>query len=38
MQSLVKIFKKSEDDYPAVNPPSGFSQTPSKPQRNKGSW
>mmetsp|Transcript_4781 Transcript_4781/g.11419 ORF Transcript_4781/g.11419 Transcript_4781/m.11419 type:complete len:98 (-) Transcript_4781:207-500(-) len=38
VNSITKLFKKSEDDYPAVEPPSGFSQTPTKPTRNKGEW
>eukprot|EP00282_Hemiselmis_andersenii_P024576 CAMPEP_0172008078 /NCGR_PEP_ID=MMETSP1041-20130122/6462_1 /TAXON_ID=464988 /ORGANISM="Hemiselmis andersenii, Strain CCMP439" /LENGTH=96 /DNA_ID=CAMNT_0012662263 /DNA_START=636 /DNA_END=926 /DNA_ORIENTATION=- len=37
-QSVAKLFSKSEDDYPPVEPPSGFTQTPTKPQRNKGEW
>ncbi len=38
MDSFMKLFKKSEDNYPPVEPASGFTQTPNKPKRNKGEW
>jgi hypothetical protein len=38
LDSFMKLFKKSEDNYPPVEPASGFSQTPNKPKRNKGEW
>ena len=34
----MKLFKKSEDNYPPAEPASGFTQTPVKPKRNKGEW
>eukprot|EP00281_Chroomonas_sp_CCMP1168_P016720 CAMPEP_0206214174 /NCGR_PEP_ID=MMETSP0047_2-20121206/1525_1 /ASSEMBLY_ACC=CAM_ASM_000192 /TAXON_ID=195065 /ORGANISM="Chroomonas mesostigmatica_cf, Strain CCMP1168" /LENGTH=96 /DNA_ID=CAMNT_0053636393 /DNA_START=36 /DNA_END=326 /DNA_ORIENTATION=- len=34
MDSIMKLFKKSEDDYPPAEG-KGFTQTPNKPQRNK---
>ena len=36
MDSFMKLFKKSDDNYPPVEPASGFTQTPNKPKRNKG--
>eukprot|EP00291_Cryptomonas_curvata_P026725 CAMPEP_0172166674 /NCGR_PEP_ID=MMETSP1050-20130122/9126_1 /TAXON_ID=233186 /ORGANISM="Cryptomonas curvata, Strain CCAP979/52" /LENGTH=60 /DNA_ID=CAMNT_0012837337 /DNA_START=199 /DNA_END=381 /DNA_ORIENTATION=- len=38
LDSFMKLFKKSEDNYPPVEPASGFTQTPNKPKRNKGEW
>lgn len=38
MDSLRRLFSKSEDEYPVKEPALGFTQTPSKPQRNKGDW
>jgi hypothetical protein len=33
-KSIINIFRKSDDNYPALKQPLGFSQTPRKPQRN----
>eukprot|EP00285_Hemiselmis_virescens_P006101 CAMPEP_0173392874 /NCGR_PEP_ID=MMETSP1356-20130122/21545_1 /TAXON_ID=77927 ORGANISM="Hemiselmis virescens, Strain PCC157" /NCGR_SAMPLE_ID=MMETSP1356 /ASSEMBLY_ACC=CAM_ASM_000847 /LENGTH=100 /DNA_ID=CAMNT_0014350793 /DNA_START=29 /DNA_END=331 /DNA_ORIENTATION=+ len=38
VDSITKLFKKSEDNYPPAEPASGFTQTPTKPKRNKGEW
>ena len=33
-KSIINIFRKSDDNYPALKQPSGFTLTPRKPQRN----
>ena len=35
VDSLRRLFSKSEDEYPIKEPALGFTQTPTKPQRNK---
>jgi hypothetical protein len=35
IDSVRRIFTKSEDEYPRKEPALGFTQTPTKPQRNK---
>mmetsp|Transcript_64839 Transcript_64839/g.135183 ORF Transcript_64839/g.135183 Transcript_64839/m.135183 type:complete len:102 (+) Transcript_64839:126-431(+) len=37
LDSVKRLFKKSEDDYPPGDG-QGFTQTPKKPTRNKGEW
>ena len=35
LDSMRRIFTKSEDEYPVKEPALGFTQTPTRPQRNK---
>ena len=35
IDSVRRIFTKSEDEYPRKEPALGFTQTPTKSQRNK---
>ena len=35
LDSMRRIFTKSEDEYPLKEPALGFTQTPTRPQRNK---
>jgi len=37
IDSVKRLFKKSEDDYPPGEG-QGFTMTPKTPQRNKGDW
>ena len=38
VDSLRRLFSKSEDEYPMREPALGFTMTPTKAQRNKGDW
>jgi len=38
LDSLRRLFSKSEDEYPLKEPALGFTMTPTTPKRNKGDW